>query len=73
MSKRFAVLPSSLGSFHERTSKSTLHEALLDLWLENSGLDIHPDDLTPEQLEAYRQDVERRAHIRRSQGKGATR
>lgn len=69
MSKRFAELPTLLQAFHNNVSKATLHEALLDLWLEHNGLDIHPANLTEAQRISYREDVKRRSKLRQQQGR----
>ena len=68
--------PPSLGSralseLHGKWSKSVIHEALVDLWLESQGLDMHPADLSPQQLSDYEKDVERRSLCiqRQCQGK----
>ena len=49
---------------HARWSKSTIHEALLDLWMESHGLDCHPNDLTEHQWAEYEADIERRSRLR---------
>lgn len=49
---------------HERWSKSTIHEALLDLWMESKGLDCHPDDLTERQWAEYAEDIESRSLLK---------
>jgi hypothetical protein len=50
---------------HAKWSKSTIHEALLDIWMESNGKDVSPDDLTEGEWEEYEADVERRSLLRR--------
>lgn len=66
--KRRAALPDRIAELHRKWSKATIHEALLDLWLEAHALDIHPNQMSDEQNEEYRSDVERRAALRQGQG-----
>jgi len=49
---------------HAQWSKSTIHEALLDLWMESNSLDCHPDDLTERQWTEYAVDIERRSRLK---------
>lgn len=53
---------------HERWSKSTLHEALLDMWMETNAKDCSPDEMTDEEWRSYEQEVERRSGLRRRAG-----
>ncbi len=62
--KRCVAMPSPGRLLHEKLSKSTIHEALLDLWLEHNGLDVHPSDMTPEEWAEYEADVRRRSEAR---------
>ncbi len=66
--KRQPVLPREAARLHEMLSKSTLHEALLDLWLEHTGRDVHPDSLGEDDWVEYLDDVRRRSEARRRQG-----
>jgi hypothetical protein len=50
-------------SLHDRWSKATIHEALLDFWMESEGKYCSPDDLTAEDWAAYQSDVERRSSL----------
>jgi len=50
---------------HEKWSKATIHEALLDMWMETNGRDVSPDDMTDDEWKEYKADVERRSALRR--------
>jgi len=52
---------------HSSWSKSTLHEALLDLWMEVRGLDAHPSELSDADLRSYEADVNVRSQAKRRQ------
>lgn len=62
--KRRASVGKKGSALHERWSKATIHEALLDLWMESNGKDCSPDDLTDEEWAEYASDVERRSSLR---------
>jgi hypothetical protein len=65
--KRQACVPAK--ALHEKFSKATLHEALLDLWMEHEGLtSTHPGDLTDEQWAKFHEMVAFRSDARRRQG-----
>jgi len=69
--KRQPALPKLLRDFHATASKATLHEALLDLWLEHNSDkigDVHPVELSQDVWAIYIADVLRRAEARRRQG-----
>jgi hypothetical protein len=53
---------------HEKWSKSTIHEALLDMWMETNGRDVSPDDMTDAEWEEYEADIERRSALRQGRG-----
>ncbi len=59
--KRWPALPKAVYRMHEQWSKATIHEALLDLWMETNGIDVHPSDLTEQQLNDYAECVKTRS------------
>ena len=67
--KRTPALSKSLLLLHEKFSKALLHEALLDLWLETNGYDIHPDLMSEKMLSDYEKDIINRSELHRKRMK----
>lgn len=66
-SKRWPVLPKQ--ARHSDLSKSTIHEALLDLWMEFAGKgDRHPSEFTDADWREYHAMIEERSAARQRQG-----
>ena len=65
VAKRAPAIPRAALRLHSLWSKATIHEALLDLWLESECIDVAIDDVDAATLERYAADVERRANLRR--------
>lgn len=64
--KRYPTLPKQ--AKHGDLSKSTIHEALLDLWMEHTGRDTHPANLTDKDWREYHAMIEERSAARQRQG-----
>lgn len=62
--KRKPAIGCRARKMHEAWSKATIHEALLDMWMEAHGKDCSPDDMTDDDWQAYVRDVERRSKLR---------